>query len=118
MRTLSHYVNDCMIKKHETVFNSVMEHVNVFNISKVYTEMNVNNFGHAMAYLTVVHLMDGSEEVTREATRLVIEPLKNCDISSYRIRNQWFVRLTLAVYRTVEFCTRWLRRLNEFQRLM
>ena len=37
----------------------------------VFAEMNVNSFGRAMAYLTLVYLVNIPEDVKREAVRLV-----------------------------------------------
>ena len=39
-------------------------------LSNIFSEMNVNNFGHAMAFLTHVYVLKGSEGVTRRAVRV------------------------------------------------
>ena len=46
-------------------------------IYQVFTEINVIDFGRAMAYLSIVYLLKESEEVTRDAVRLVATPMKN-----------------------------------------
>ena len=55
--------------------------------------MNVNNFGHAMAYLTMVYMLKESEDVTREAVRLGVEPLRNIDLTVFRVQESFSQRL-------------------------
>ena len=43
--------------------------------------MNVNSFGRAMAYLTLVYLMTIPEDVKREAVRLVAPVLRNVGVT-------------------------------------
>ena len=63
-----------------------------------------------MAYRMAVYLFSKAEDVTREATRLVVEPMKNFDI--YTIRNGRFYSLRLFLGYALDCCTRWLKRLN------
>ena len=44
-------------------------------------EMNVNNFGRAMAYLTLIYLMDIPEDAERKAVRLVATIMKDMEIT-------------------------------------
>jgi hypothetical protein len=55
--------------------------------------MNVNNFGRAMTYLTMVYMLKESEDVMREAVRLAVEPLKNIDLTVFQVRESFFQRL-------------------------
>ena len=48
--------------------------------------MNANNFGRIMAYLTLVYMVKESEDMTREAVRLTVEPLKNIDLTEFQVR--------------------------------
>ena len=87
MKTLSHHIN-YLIKHHDQEYRH-----NCDNISKVFTEINVINFGRAMAYLSIVYLLGESEEMTRETVRLVATPLKNIDFTAFKIEESFFHRL-------------------------
>ena len=41
------------------------------DLPDIFSEMNVNNFGRAIAFLTQVYVMKCSGDVTRRAVRLV-----------------------------------------------
>ena len=43
--------------------------------------MNVNSFGRAMAYFTLVYLMNIPEDVKREGVRLVAPVLRNVGVT-------------------------------------
>ena len=60
--------------------------------------MNVNNFGRAMAYLTLVYLMTDSEDETRRAVRLVVVPLIGFDINAFRIEENCFRRIIKRMF--------------------
>ena len=53
--------------------------------------MNVNSFGQAMAYLTLVYLMNIPEDVKREAVRLVAPVLRNVGVT--RVEGGFFRRM-------------------------
>ena len=57
----------------------------------VFGEMNVNNFGRAMAYLTLSYLMDIPEDVKREAVCLVAPVLR--DVGVKRAEEGFFRRM-------------------------
>ncbi len=89
MKTLSHHIN-YLIERHDLEYGHMLPYVNRDNISKVFTEINVINFGRAMAYLSIVYLsivylLKESEEVTRDAVRLVATPMKNIDFTTFKI---------------------------------
>jgi hypothetical protein len=92
MKTLSHHIN-YLIEHHDQEYGHMVAYVNRDNISKVFTEINVINFGRAMAYLSIVYLLGESEEMTRETVRLVATPLKNIDFTAFKIEESFFHRL-------------------------
>ena len=63
----------------------------------VFNEINVTNYGRAMAYLTLVYLMHNSEGITRRAVRLVAVPLKSFDFSAYRIEEESIFRRMISL---------------------
>ncbi len=73
-----------MIEHHDWEYGHMVAYVNRDNIPQAFTEINVINFGRAIAYLSIVHLLKESEEVTRDAVRLVATPLKNIDFTAFR----------------------------------
>ena len=98
-RTLSHHVN-YILKHHEALYNEMVESIDSDELSNVFVEKNVNNFGRAMAYLTLIYLMHASEDTTRRAVRLVAAPLKSFDLSAYRIEESFFRRMIRQVFKT------------------
>ena len=52
-----------------------------------------------MAYLSIVYLMNESEEFTREAVRLVDLPMKSFDFLAFKIQDDLFHRLRSFVRR-------------------
>ncbi len=46
-----------------------------------------------MAYLTMVYMLKESEDVTREAVRLGVEPLRNIDLTVFRVQESFSQRL-------------------------
>ena len=92
MKILSHHIN-YLIERHDQEYGHMVAFVNRDNISQVFTEINVINFGRAMAYLSIVYLLKESEEVTRDAVRLVATPMKNIDFTAFKIEESFFHRL-------------------------
>jgi hypothetical protein len=97
MRTLAHYVN-YLRKRHATINNEIKNRVSSDDIPKILDVMNVNNFGRAMAYLTLVYLMTDSEDETRRAVRLVVVPLIGFDINAFRIEENCFRRIIKRMF--------------------
>ena len=50
MRTLSDCIND-ILDRDEEMYNEIVAWLGPQELQNVFTEMNVNNFGRAMAYL-------------------------------------------------------------------
>ena len=53
------------------MYEEMATRVEAVDLPDIFNDMNVNNFGRAMAYLTLVYMLKGSENMTREAVRLV-----------------------------------------------
>jgi hypothetical protein len=96
MRTLSHTIND-LLKRHEPLYNQMIMNVNPDGMHVVFNEINVTNYGRAMAYLTLVYLMHNSGDITRRAVRLVAVPLKSFDFSAYRIEEESIFRRMISL---------------------
>ena len=60
-------------------------------LSDVFVKMNVNSFGPAMAYLTLVYLMNIPEDAKREVVRLVARILRDVNIT--RVEESFFERM-------------------------
>ena len=65
----------------------------------IFIEMNVSNFGHSMTYLTLVYLIEASEDLTRQSVRLVAAPLKNIDFTAFKIEESYFRKIISYVKR-------------------
>ena len=61
----------------------------------VFAKMNVNSFGRAMAYLTLVYLVNIPEDVKREAVHLVA-PVTRVKEGFFRRMFSW-IRCVLAI---------------------
>ena len=70
-----------MLAHHEKLYGEMAEQLGPDGLLNVFAEMNVNSFGRAMAYLTLIYLMDIPEDVKCEAVRLVAPVLKNVDVT-------------------------------------
>ena len=79
-RTLSHHINE-ILDRHGELYGEIAARVNSEDLSVVFTEMNVNNCGRVMAYLTLIYLLDIPEDARREAVRLVATIMKDMDIT-------------------------------------
>ena len=80
IRTLSHYIKG-ILERHEALYGDIAARLNPEDLSNVFMEMGVNSFGRAMAYLTLVYLMDISEDARREAVRLSVTIMKDMNIT-------------------------------------
>ncbi len=99
MSTLSHHIN-YLIERHKRAYGNMVRQVNRENIFReVFFQIKVVNFGHAMAYLSIVYLMNESEEFTREAVRLVDLPMKSFDFLAFKIQDDLFHRLRSFIRR-------------------
>ena len=74
-----------------------------FSLSNIYEQMNLNNFGRLIAYLTLVYKIADSldEETTRDAVRRTVEAFKLIDLGKYKVKPSWFNWLTQPFYKAV-----------------
>ena len=77
---LSQHIN-YVLAHHEKLYGEMAEQLGPDGLLNVFAEINVNSFGRAMAYLTLIYLMDIPEDVKCEAVRLVAPVLKNVDVT-------------------------------------
>ena len=89
--TLSYHINH-LLEHHKAVYDHARMHAQSEDLDIIFDHMNVQHFGHVMAYLTLVYTMKESEDVTRPAVRLVFAPLKNIDFSKFKVKKQSFLR--------------------------
>ena len=82
MRTLSYHTS-YLVKHHEMTYNEMIARVRPDELSTIFSEMNVNNFGRAMAFLTHVYVLKRSKDVTRCVVRLVAVVLKDMDLAAF-----------------------------------
>ena len=84
---LSRQIN-YILDRHEKLYDGMAERLGPKELLNVFAEMNVNCFGRAMAYLTLVYLMNIPEDVKREAVRLVTPVLR--DVDATRVEEGFF----------------------------
>ena len=95
-RTLPHHINE-ILDRHGELYGEIAVRLNPEDLPNVFTETNVNNFGRAMAYLTLIYLLDIPEDARRKAVRLVTMVLKDMKIT--RLEEGFFQRLFLRIRR-------------------
>ena len=79
-RTLSHNIND-ILDRQEKLYGEMAERLSPEELVSVFAEMNVNSFGRAMAYLTLVYLTNIPEDAKREAVSLVATVLRDVNVT-------------------------------------
>ena len=77
-----------VLGRHEKLFGEMAERLGPEELLGVFAEMNVNSFGRAMAYLTLIYLMNIPEDTKREAVRLVAPVLR--DVDATRVEEGFF----------------------------
>jgi hypothetical protein len=95
--TLTYYIND-ILHRHGPTYDEMAAGVNPREFRGVFENMNVVNFGRAMAYLALVYIVNAPEELKREAVRLVAEPLKSFDGNTWWARDRWFYMVLKRIY--------------------
>ena len=93
-RTLSHHINE-IFDRHGELYDEIAARLNPEDLPNVFTEMNVINFGRAMAYLTLIYLLEIPEDAKRKSVRLVVMILKDMEIT--RLEEGFFQRLFLRI---------------------
>ena len=90
MRTLSHHVN-YLLDKHGDIYQSIVSRCP--DLVTVFYEINVINFGRAMAYLTLIYLTTVSEAEIRVAVQLVAKRLRGFDFAKFKIEESIFDKI-------------------------
>ena len=90
IQTLSQHIN-YVLAHHGHLYDEMAERLDSDGLLSVFGEMNVNSSGRAMAYLTLVYLMDIPEDVKREAVCLVAPVLR--DVGVTRVEEGFFRRM-------------------------
>ena len=90
VQILSPHIN-YVLARHGQLYDEMAERLGLEGLLDVFGEMNVNSFGRAMAYLTLIYLMDIPEDVMREAVRLVAPVLR--DVGVTRVEEGFFRRM-------------------------
>ena len=74
MRTLSYHIQQCL-EQYKTMYEKMA--ILPVDLVETFNEINVNNFGRAVAYLTLVYLKNIPENEIREAVHLVVPILRH-----------------------------------------
>ena len=90
MRTLSHHVN-YLLGKHGDIYQSIVSRCP--DLVTIFYEIDVVNFGRAMAYLTLVYLTKVSEAEIRVAVQLVAKRLRGFDFAKFKIEESFFDKI-------------------------
>ena len=90
VQILSQHIN-YVLARHGQLYDKMTERLDSDGLLNVFGEMNVNSFGRAMAYLTLIYLMDIPEDVRREAVRLVAPVLR--DVGVTRVEEGFFRKM-------------------------
>ena len=83
--TLSFLIDACL-REHEEIYGAVINQLDKDNLTTslydIYKEMNPNNFGRMMIYLTIVYKINDimDKEAIREAIRKTVEDFKRIDL--------------------------------------
>ena len=88
VQILSSHIN-YVLTHYGQLYDEMAERMDSDGLLNVFGEMNVNSFGRAMAYLTLVYLMDIPADVKREAVRLVAPVLRD----TARVEEEFFRRM-------------------------
>ena len=95
MTTVSYHMHQCL-EQYKIMYEEMATRVEAVDLPDIFNDMNVNNFGRAMAYLTLVYVLKGSENVTREAVRLVATVLKDMDFAAFNVEQSFFPKNTFG----------------------
>ena len=90
VQILSQHIN-YVLTHHGQLYDKIAERLDSDGLLNVFGEMNVNSFGRAMAYLTLIYFMDIPEDVKREAVHLVVPVLR--DVGVTRVEEGFFRRM-------------------------
>ena len=98
MTTVSHYINYILDDSgHDKLYDEMANCLSPKELLDVFYEMNLNSFGRAMAYLTLVYLTNAPEDETREAVRLVAAPLKYVNFTAFKAEESFFQKMLSGI---------------------
>ena len=82
-----------LIGQHGELYQEVVAGLNSDGILQVFDMMKIENFGRAMAFLTLVYMLEGSEDQIRSSVRLVAPVFKKFGVTPYRIERGFIQRI-------------------------
>ena len=99
---LSFYISKCLDEQ-RGMYDSLNAQLSPKCFQPVFEEMNVNNFGRIIAYLTFVYRLSDScdEETIQEAVRRTVEAFRHIDLERYNVKPSWFNWLTQLFYNAI-----------------
>ena len=99
---LSFYISKCLDEQ-RGMYDSLNAQLSPKCFQPVFEEMNVNNFGRIIAYLTFVYRLSEfcDEETVQKAVRRTVEAFKLIDLGKYKVKPFWFNWLTQPFYKAV-----------------
>ena len=116
VQILSSHIN-YVLARHGQLYDEMAERLDSDGLLNVFGEMNVNNFGRAMAYLTLSYMMDIPEDVKREAVCFKISCIRtlfnridtHCNTSNLSKRNAsictlLFTKMTVPDILSTKYC--------------
>ena len=96
MATLSYHIHHCL-EQYQTMYEQMTICVDPVDLPEIFDDMNVNNIGRGIAFLTYVYVLKGSEDVTRRAVRLVATVLKDMDLTAFKVEDSFFQRMLSGI---------------------
>ena len=96
MTTLSYRIHHCL-EQYQTMYEQMAIHVDPVDLPEIFDDMNVNNIGRSIAFLTYVYVLKGSEDVARRAVRLVATVLKDMDLTPFKVEGSYFQRMLSGI---------------------
>ena len=92
MRTLSHHMI-YLIGHYDELYQEIAARLNPDEIFQVFDVMEIENFGRAMTFLTLVYVLKGSKDQIRSSVRLMAPVFKKLDLTPYRIERCFIQRI-------------------------
>lgn len=84
MKTLSYHINHSL-EEYKTLYEQMAIRVDADSFHEIFHGINVNSFGRAMAYLTLIYSSNIAEDKMREAVNLVVTVLKDMDLTAFKV---------------------------------
>lgn len=95
---LSYHIHHCL-EHYTTTYGQIAMRSNLADLQEIFYDMNVNNFGRVVAFLTYVYVLNGPEDETRRAVQLAVTPLKSFDITTFKIEESFFEKMVFFTKR-------------------